>query len=95
MAWKIDELISWLSRYITLKPGDIIFTGTPAGVSKLNPNDNFIAEKLTLLRILPLSTIKTTKKWKEPTRKRRRKMNHHDDTRADKRKNMLLIISES
>ena len=44
MAWKIDELISWLSRYITLKPGDIIFTGTPAGVSKLNPNDKIEAE---------------------------------------------------
>ena len=44
MAWKVDELISWLSRYITLKPGDIIFTGTPAGVSKLNPNDKIEAE---------------------------------------------------
>ena len=44
MAWKIDELISWLSKHITLKPGDIIFTGTPAGVSKLNPNDKIEAE---------------------------------------------------
>ena len=44
MAWKINELISWLSKYITLKPGDIIFTGTPAGVSKLNPNDKIEAE---------------------------------------------------
>ena len=44
MAWKINELISWLSRHITLKPGDIIFTGTPAGVSKLNPNDKIEAE---------------------------------------------------
>jgi fumarylpyruvate hydrolase len=44
MAWKIDELISCLSKYITLKPGDIIFTGTPAGVSKLNPNDKIEAE---------------------------------------------------
>ena len=44
MAWKTNELISWLSRYITLKPGDIIFTGTPAGVSKLNPNDKIEAE---------------------------------------------------
>ena len=44
MAWKIDELISWLSRFITLKPGDIIFTGTPSGVSKLNPEDKIEAE---------------------------------------------------
>jgi fumarylpyruvate hydrolase len=44
MAWKVDELISWLSKFITLKPGDIIFTGTPAGVSKLNPDDEIEAE---------------------------------------------------
>ena len=44
MAWKVDELISWLSKFITLKPGDIIFTGTPSGVSKLNPNDKIEAE---------------------------------------------------
>ena len=44
MSWKIDELISWLSKFITLKPGDIIFTGTPAGVSKLNHNDEIEAE---------------------------------------------------
>ena len=39
MAWKVDELISWLSKFITLKAGDIIFTGTPAGVGRLFPND--------------------------------------------------------
>mgnify|MGYP001398489320 CR=1 FL=1 len=44
MAWRIDELISWLSKFITLEPGDIIFTGTPAGVSKLNPGDKIEAE---------------------------------------------------
>jgi len=44
MAWKINELISWLSRFITLKSGDIIFTGTPAGVGKLSPHDKIEAE---------------------------------------------------
>jgi fumarylpyruvate hydrolase len=44
MAWKVDELISWLSKFITLKPGDLIFTGTPAGVSKLSPHDKVEAE---------------------------------------------------
>ncbi len=44
MSWKVNELISWLSKFITLKPGDIIFTGTPAGVSKLNQNDEIEAE---------------------------------------------------
>ena len=43
MAWKVDELISWLSKFITLKAGDIIFTGTPAGVGRLFPNDKIEA----------------------------------------------------
>lgn len=40
MLWKIDELIEFISKYFTLKIGDIIFTGTPAGVAKVNPNDH-------------------------------------------------------
>ena len=43
MAWEVDEIISWLSKFITLNPGDIIFTGTPAGVGKLNPGDQIDA----------------------------------------------------
>lgn len=39
MLWKIDELISFVSQYFTLKIGDIIFTGTPAGVAAVKPND--------------------------------------------------------
>lgn len=39
MLWKIDELISFISRYFTLKIGDIIFTGTPEGVAVVNPDD--------------------------------------------------------
>ena len=39
MLWKIDELISYVSQYFTLKKGDIIFTGTPAGVGKVTVND--------------------------------------------------------
>lgn len=34
MIFKIDELIAEISRYVTLEPGDIILTGTPAGVGK-------------------------------------------------------------
>jgi 2-keto-4-pentenoate hydratase/2-oxohepta-3-ene-1,7-dioic acid hydratase in catechol pathway len=44
MIWKVDELISYLSKFITLKAGDIIFTGTPSGVGKLNINDKIEAE---------------------------------------------------
>jgi fumarylpyruvate hydrolase len=39
MIWGIEELISILSKKIILKPGDILFTGTPAGVSKINKGD--------------------------------------------------------
>ncbi|WP_420572423.1 fumarylacetoacetate hydrolase family protein [Kordia sp.] len=39
MLWKIDELIAYVSQYFTLKIGDIIFTGTPAGVGKIYADD--------------------------------------------------------
>lgn len=39
MLWKIDELIAYVSKYFTLKIGDIIFTGTPSGVGKVEVND--------------------------------------------------------
>ena len=39
MLWKTDELIAYVSQYFTLKKGDIIFTGTPAGVGKVSEND--------------------------------------------------------
>ncbi|MBJ6367852.1 fumarylacetoacetate hydrolase family protein [Snuella sedimenti] len=48
MLWKIDELIEYVSKYFTLKIGDIIFTGTPAGVGKVDVNDKlkgFIEDK--------------------------------------------------
>lgn len=48
MLWKIDELIAHVSQFFTLKKGDIIFTGTPEGVSAVKPNDileGFIKDK--------------------------------------------------
>ena len=39
MLWKIDEIIEYISKYFTLKIGDVIFTGTPAGVGKVFAND--------------------------------------------------------
>ena len=39
MLFKIDELIAEVSKYFTLKKGDIIFTGTPEGVAAVAPND--------------------------------------------------------
>ncbi|PTM07603.1 MAG: 2-hydroxyhepta-2,4-diene-1,7-dioate isomerase [Bacteroidetes bacterium] len=39
MLWKIDELISYVSQFFTLKKGDIIFSGTPSGVGKVKAGD--------------------------------------------------------
>lgn len=39
MLWKIDEIIAYISTFFMLKKGDIIFTGTPAGVGKVSSND--------------------------------------------------------
>jgi len=48
MLWRIDELIAYVSQYFTLKTGDLIFTGTPSGVSRVKINDvleGFLNEK--------------------------------------------------
>lgn len=48
MLWKIDEIIEYISQYFTLKIGDVIFTGTPAGVGPVAINDSltgFIEDK--------------------------------------------------
>jgi 2-keto-4-pentenoate hydratase/2-oxohepta-3-ene-1,7-dioic acid hydratase in catechol pathway len=39
MIWNIDQVIAEASKYFTLKTGDLIFTGTPAGVGRVVPGD--------------------------------------------------------
>lgn len=39
MLFDFDELISYISKYFTLKTGDLIFTGTPKGVGAVKEND--------------------------------------------------------
>ncbi|GAB3429315.1 fumarylacetoacetate hydrolase family protein [Massilia solisilvae] len=39
MIWPVADVIAHLSRYVTLMPGDLIFTGTPSGVGPLSPGD--------------------------------------------------------
>jgi len=43
MIFKIDELISYISRFYTLKIGDLIYTGTPPGVGKVEIGDKLEA----------------------------------------------------
>ena len=42
LIFGFDYLISYISRYFTLQTGDLIFTGTPAGVGKIDIGDNYI-----------------------------------------------------
>lgn len=39
MIWRVDEAIAFLSTYVALAPGDLIMTGTPAGVGPCVPGD--------------------------------------------------------
>lgn len=43
MIFSIYKIIEYVSKFMTLKIGDIIFTGTPSGVGELNIGDNFVA----------------------------------------------------
>ncbi|MEW9613985.1 fumarylacetoacetate hydrolase family protein [Shinella sp. S4-D37] len=43
MIWKVPEMIAYLSRLFTLKPGDLIFAGTPAGVGAVERGDTMLA----------------------------------------------------
>jgi fumarylpyruvate hydrolase len=43
MIWSPAEIVATLSTYVTLAPGDLIFTGTPAGVGPLRRGDGVVA----------------------------------------------------
>ena len=42
LIWSVPEVISHLSRYVRLEPGDLIMTGTPAGVGPVEPGDSLV-----------------------------------------------------
>lgn len=51
MIYPVDKIISYISRFFTLKMGDLIFTGTPAGVGPVQVNDHlqgYIGDKKLL-----------------------------------------------
>ena len=39
MIYGFEEILSHVSNYFTLEPGDLVFTGTPAGVGPVEPGD--------------------------------------------------------
>ena len=51
MLYKVDELIAYISKYFTLKTGDLLFTGTPVGVGPVHIDDHiegYLEEKKVL-----------------------------------------------
>ena len=42
MLFNIDQIIAYVSKFITLKTGDLIFTGTPAGVGPIAIGDELV-----------------------------------------------------
>jgi 2-keto-4-pentenoate hydratase/2-oxohepta-3-ene-1,7-dioic acid hydratase in catechol pathway len=52
LIFSIDNIVSYVSRYITLEPGDVIFTGTPGTTQAMKPGDTFEVEipGVTMLR---------------------------------------------
>jgi fumarylpyruvate hydrolase len=57
MIWSVPEQIAFLSRHYTLEPGDLIMTGTPAGVGAAKAGDELIASidglEMLKIRIVP------------------------------------------
>ncbi|MGE5727420.1 MAG: fumarylacetoacetate hydrolase family protein [Gemmatimonas sp.] len=54
MAFRIPALLAYITTIMTLEPGDLVATGTPAGVGKLSPGDDVEIE------ILGLSSVRNT-----------------------------------
>lgn len=52
MAFSVNQIVAYASTVMTLEPGDVIFTGTPAGIGTLNPGDTIeiIIEGIGILR---------------------------------------------
>lgn len=48
MLWDVARLIEFATRFYTLQPGDVFFTGTPSGVSPLRPGDKLVASSREL-----------------------------------------------
>ncbi len=44
LIWKVPEVVAFLSKTVTIAPGDLILTGTPAGVGPLKPGDTCVVQ---------------------------------------------------
>lgn len=44
LIFGIDDLLAYVSRHVTLHPGDVVLTGTPAGIGEMKPDDEVVVE---------------------------------------------------
>jgi 2-keto-4-pentenoate hydratase/2-oxohepta-3-ene-1,7-dioic acid hydratase in catechol pathway len=51
MVFSIPDVLAYISNVMTLEPGDLVLTGSPAGVGKLLPGDEVEVEVLGLSRV--------------------------------------------
>jgi len=51
MVFSIPDVLAYISHVMTLEPGDLVLTGSPAGVGKLSPGDEVEVEVLGLSRV--------------------------------------------
>ena len=51
MVFPIPDVLAYVSQIMTLEPGDLVLTGTPAGVGKLSPGDEVEVEVVGLSRV--------------------------------------------
>lgn len=51
MITPVVPLISYMTRFFTLEPGDVVLTGTPQGVGPLTPGDRLVVELADLIRL--------------------------------------------
>lgn len=70
MLYKIDEIIAYISKFYTLKTGDMIYTGTPAGVGPVYIDDHLegYMENLKVLtstanRLIEKNIVEAKKRW--------------------------------
>ena len=56
MIWNVADIIHYLSTFVALQPGDLIFTGTPPGVSQVKPGD-VVTAKITGLPDLRVTYV--------------------------------------
>jgi len=51
MVFSVPRVLSYISQFMTLEPGDLVCTGTPSGVGKLSPGDEVEVEILGLSKV--------------------------------------------